>query len=471
MERRSYRGALGSRAWRLIFNCLLVAAPSSGWAQTRKPALSAADAAALSQALAAYDRGDAQARPELERLAVKYPSNFPANEAVGVMYVEAGEAARAVPFLERAAAAEKTVATAQANLGAALLGKGDAAAALPVLRRATVLDPKNPGARADLGRALYLTKRTGEAAQAFAEAAALDPANGELLYNQAVALFDLRRDAEASTALARIPAAQRSDAVEALWGDAEERLGHFQQAVEHLQNAARINPSEPAVYAVTLELLRHWSWNTAFEVSAFGVGQYPESRRLRMARGIAEFGAGKYAAAASTFGALLAADPDNASYGDLLGRSCTAAGGSDAPECGTLVSFAEAHLQNAAIDVSAAVSLLHGNSPEADLDHAQRLLDAAIASDPGNADARYQLGVLQQQRTQWRESAASLEKAVGLRPAFAEAHYRLSRAYAHLGEGERAQTEMALQQKYSQQEKDETNAKLKEVTTFLLASH
>ncbi len=440
-------------------------------AQTRKAALSVVDADALSRALAAYDRGDASVRSELERLAVKYPANFAANEAVGVMYVEADDAPRALPFLERAAAAEKTNAAAQANLGAAYLSKGDAGAAIVALRRASLLDPKNAGVKADLGKALYERKQTGAAASAFAGAAALDPANADVLYNWAVALFDLHKDADAVTALERIPAAQRSDTVESLWGDAEERRGHYQQAVEHLQNAARINPTEAAVYAVTVELLRHWSWDTAAEVSAFGVSRYPQSGRLRMAQGIAQFGGGRYAAAAGTFGALLAADPNNETYGDLLGRSCTAAGGSAATECGSLVAFAEAHPKNAAIDVSAAVSLLRGSAPEGHLDQAQRLLDEAIASDPKNAEARYQLGVLQQQRLQWKESAASLETAVELRPAFAEAHYRLSRAYSHLGEAERAQTEIALQQKYSQQEKDETNAKLKEVTTFLLASH
>ena len=452
--------------------CVLVLALLPGMAQTtRKPILSLEDDNALSRGLLAYDAGDTSARPDLERLAVKYPANFPANEAVGVMYVEAGDPVRAVPFLERAVAVEKANAAAQANLGAAYLSKGDAGAAIIVLRRAAVLDPTNAGTKANLGRALYQAKQTSAAASAFAGAAALDPTNADVLYNWAVALFDLHKDADAVAALKRVPAAKRTEAVESLWGDVEERLGHFQQAVTHLQNAARLNPSEPAVYAVTVELLRHWSWDTAAEVSAFGVARYPESQRLRMSQGIAQFGGGKYASAASTFGGLLASDPDNESYGDLLGRSCTAAGGSEAPECGSLIAFAEAHPKNAAIDMSAAVSLLHGSAPEGHLNQAQRLLDEAITSDPKNAEARYQLGVLQQQRLQWKESAVSLEKAVQLRPAFAEAHYRLSRAYSHLGEAERAQTEIALQQKYSQQEKDETNAKLKEVTTFLLKFH
>lgn len=429
------------------------------------------DASALSEALAAYDRGDAGARPALERLAAKYETNFPANEAAGVMDLEAGDAARALPFLERAAAVQTSSAAAQANLGAAYLQAGRAEAAVKTLRLAVQLEPRNAAAHASLGSALFAGKQPAEAAKAFGAALALDPANTETAYNEAVALFDLRHDAEAVAALEHIPLAQRTDAVESLWGDAEERRGRFQQAIEHLQNAARLNPSEPALYAVAVELLRHWSWDAAARMTSFGAGRYPESRRLRTAQGIAEFGAGKYAEAAGTFGRLLADDPESETDGDLLGRSCAASGGTAAPECASLIAFAEAHPANSSIDVSAAVSLLHGDAPDAHLDQAQTLLEKAIAAAPNNADARYQLGVLDQQRLQWKESAASLEKAVELRPAFAEAHYRLSRAYSHLGDAARARAEIALQQKYSQQEKDETSAKLKEVTTFLVASH
>ncbi len=434
--------------------------------------VSANDAEALSKALAACDRGEgAAARPELERLAGKYPGNFAANEALGIVYVDASDFLHAVPYLEHAAAAARTNVAAQANLGAAYLATGNNARAVETLRRAVGLDPKNASTLAGLGRALYRDKLPSAAAEAFRKATALDPGNADDLYNEAVALYDLRRDAEAVAALRHISEMARNDAIEALWGDAEERLGHSKEAVEHLQRAARLNPNEASVYALAIELLRHWSWEPAAEVTSFGVQQYPESKRLRLASGIAAFGSGKYVAAAATFGGLLALDPDNESYGSLLGKSCAAAGGAEAPECASLVAFAEAHPKNAQTDTSAAVSLLHGSSPEQHLDQAQRLLERAIATSPEQAEAYYQLGVLKQQRLQWKESAASLEKAIALRPSFAEAHYRLARAYSHTGEPELAKREIALQQRYSQQEKDETDARLKEVTIFLMASH
>jgi hypothetical protein len=81
------------------------------------------------------------------------------------------------------------------------------------------------------------------------------------------------------------------------------------------------------------------------------------------------------------------------------------------------------------------------------------------------------MGVLEQQRSRWKESAVVLEKAVELRPTYPEAHYRLSRAYSHLGMRDDAQKQMVLQQQYAQQEKDHINARMQEVMTFLLKAN
>jgi tetratricopeptide (TPR) repeat protein len=434
--------------------------------------MSAADAATLSKSLTAYDNGDeAAARPDLERLATKYPGNFPANEALGILYMDAGDFAHAVPCLDHAVRSDATNAAAEANLGAAYLQTGNGKAAVHALRRSVALDAKNAKTFSSLGHALYLDKQPLEAAKAFSKAAALDPANTDDAYNWSVALYDAHNDAQAIDVLRRIPEAQRGEAVEGLWGDAEERRGQYKEAVAHLQRAAALNPNEANTYAVAVELLRHWSWEPAMAITQFGVQKFPESRRLQVANGIAYFGAGKYIEAAAIFGTLLARDPTNESFGSLLGRSCAATGGAASPQCDSLVEFAEKHPGNAQTDVWAAVSLLHQPSAEQHLDQVQHLLEEAIARDPKLPEAFYELGVLQQQRFAWAASAVSLKRAIELRPKFAEAHYRLSRAYSHTGEPELARREIALQQQYSQQEKDESNASLKEVTIFLTASH
>lgn len=430
------------------------------------------DAASLSAALAAYDKGDsAAAMPELERLAIKYPDNFPSNEALGLIYVDRGNFAQALPYLEHAVAAEATNAVAQANLGAAYLQMGKIHEAVGALQRAVALNAGNATAQINLGHAFFLEKQPLQAASAFAAASSLAPENVDVLYNWAVALHQGGKDSQAFTVLQRIPKARRRDAVESLWGDVAEKQGHFQEAVNHMQTAMQLNPSEPNVYALAIELLRHWTWQPATEVTQYGVEHFPQSRRLQLARGIAFYGNGRYAESATVFGALLAIDPDNEDYGSLLGRSCSSLGGAVAPQCDSLVAFAAKHPGNAQIAVFAALSILHKPNAKDELDQAEQLLRQAIRADPKLPEAYYQLSVAEQERLQWSESVANLNKAIELRPTYAEAHYRLARAYAHLHQPELANSEMALQLKYSQQEKDDSNRKLKEVTTFLVESH
>jgi Tfp pilus assembly protein PilF len=78
--------------------------------------------------------------------------------------------------------------------------------------------------------------------------------------------------------------------------------------------------------------------------------------------------------------------------------------------------------------------------------------------------------VLDQEETQWQQSTTPLEKAISLNPAFAEAHYRLARAYSHLGRRDDASKEIELQQRYAKQQKDSLDARLKDVTTFLTST-
>jgi tetratricopeptide (TPR) repeat protein len=240
-----------------------------------------------------------------------------------------------------------------------------------------------------------------------------------------------------------------------------------------MQVAMRLNPSEQNVYALTLELLRHWTWQPAIEIATYGVKNFPDSRRLQLAQAIAFYGSKDYVDAAAAFSALLSLDPENNSYGDLLGKSCSALGWSGAPQCDTMADFADKHPANAQVAVYAASNILHNADPDAKkkLDQAQQLLEQAIRVDPKIAQAYCELGTLQQERLQWRQSTVNLNKAIELRPAFPAAHYRLARAYAHLHQPELADKERALLLKYDQQVQDDSKAIIKEVTMFLVASH
>ena len=404
-------------------------------------------------------------------LTKRFPRNYEANEALGSLYAESGDFSRALPLLQQAVTLEPGQGIAHANLGAAYLQLKRNTEAVRQLQIAAKLDIGNAETQSNLGQALLSINQPTAAAEAFAAAARLQPANTDYAYNRALALLDSNALRDAAVVLSAIPAEAMTDQCHSLAGDVDEKLGRFKEALLHYQAAAQLNPSAANLYSLTLDLLRHWTWDEALKVASFGTIRYPEETRFKVAAGIALYADNKYPESAAVFSALLDQEPNNGGYADLLGRSCGALGMTASPDCDRLEEFAIKHPDNARAATHAATSILHRPAAQQDPGKAEQLLKQAIAADPRLAEAYYELGVLAQQRLQWQESSVMLEKAIALRPAYSEAHYRLSRAYAHLGRQAEAQRQVQLQQQYSQQEKDHLNSRMQEVVTFLLKTN
>lgn len=434
--------------------------------------MSVADRNALHVALDAYDQGQAaKAEPMLRDLARRYPKNYEANEALGGIYAEANDLVQALPYLQRACEIAPRQALAHANLGAAYLKQGRGTDAERELQRASLLEPGNGATESNLGQALMLTAQPAKAAKAFRIAVAAQPRDWDLRYNLALALYESGDAQQSAAVLTKIPDEAMTDQTHLLAGDVNEKLGDFKEAVLHYQAAAQRNPSDTNLYTLTLEFMRHWTWDEAIKIAEFGASRYPASAHFKAADGIALYGNNKYPEAAEVFASLLAKDPENALYADLLGRSCSLVAEGASADCSGLEDFAQRHPENARAALYAATSILHRPAADQDADKVEKLLQHALDADPKLAEAYYQMGVLDQQRSQWKESAEVLEKAVELRPSYPEAHYRLSRAYSHLGKRDEAQQQIALQQQYAQQEKDHLNARMQEVVTFLLKAN
>ena len=432
-------------------------------------AISTQDQQTLHQALDAYDRGDANtAEPLLRLLNRKYPENYPAAEALGSLYVEAGKLDAALPLLRKACLLAPKESLASANLGAAYLKLSRTPDAVRELRRAVALDPYNAASQASLAQALTLAGEMPAALTAYAAAAAADPDSANLRYAWALALYNNNAPAEATEQLKQIPPASWTDQMHVLAGDANERAGHFPEAIAEFEAASRQNPSEDNLYALTAELMRHWNWQEAVTVANFASQKFPRTSRFRIAAGASLFGASDFKGAVQVFSALLAADPANAVVADLLGRSCAALADGQFTGCEGLYQYAEQHPGNPVMTTYAAIALLHAPGDAGTLVKAEALLRSAIAHNPKYAAAYMRLGTVQQARQQWVESAASLERAIALDPSSAEAHYRLSRAYAHLGRRDEAQQQNALRQSCEDQAKASINARMQEVVRFVL---
>ena len=189
---------------------------------------------------------------------------------------------------------------------------------------------------------------------------------------------------------------------------------------------------------------------------------------MQLGLGVAYYGNANYDKAVDVFALLLEADPENALYAEMMGRTCTVQTEAEDQRCAVLISYARRHPKNALISTFAAAGIIHGLLGAHQEDQARSLLDSAITVDPKSAPARYEMGLLLQMEEQWEKSIPSLETAIRLQPNYSEAHYRLGLAYARVGRKDAAQTEMALFRRYDRQAQDDQNARLRQITLFVV---
>lgn len=85
--------------------------------------------------------------------------------------------------------------------------------------------------------------------------------------------------------------------------------------------------------------------------------------------------------------------------------------------------------------------LLHAkalNARAVEPENARKLLEKAIAMQPGSADAHFELGELLERLRRYPEAAAEFERAAALNPNEPATHYKLSRLYQRLNKPEAA---------------------------------
>ncbi len=439
--------------------------------------LSPADAALARNALESYNKGDLeQAKPQLIKLAQTYLCQTELQAAAGMALADSGDNAGALPFLDRAYVRNRSDTAIAFNLGVAAMKSGNTKRAEEIFSDLVRRAPAKPDYHLALAAVQMQREEFAAAVASFEKANTALRAGGssaslDMKIDWATAVLKSGQPGKAKELLATVPESLKSAPAQEILAESEEKAGNYAEAVKHFQLAAQLDPSESMIFGFGNEMLQHWSFGSAIDIFKYGVSKYPSSELLQMGLGIAYFGNHSYDLAAQPFQAVLKRSPQNVTAAELLGRSCEVASSASVAGCDTLQAFADAHPENAMASLYAASSILHQATDTRDTAKAELLLQHSLKADPRLADAWYELGVLQQSRNQWDESAASLEHAVQQRPAFPEAHYRLSRAYARLGKGDKAQAEIALQQKYAQQSKDENNRRMQEVITFLTAKN
>jgi len=457
---------------RLLPGCLCLAPAFLFGQSLATPVADDAMEQQFQEAIAAQDKGDLDhAQSLLLELHSHHRGIFAVDESLGLLYVARQQFASALPLLQEAARENPSSDVALANLGAAQFKLHHNGEALDNFQRAAALNPNNAATQQALGRLWMETHEPEKAAAAFATALDHDPENHDLAMDRAQALMDAGHPRQAADLLANLAAVDESAPAQSLLADADEASGNYAEAGKHYARAVELDPSEPNVWMMGIEYLRHWTFEAAIKEFAAGEEKFPHSTRMRLGLGSAYFGDGNYVEAIPTFADLLDADPDNRLDAELLGLSCMAAIQGATPRCSSLLHFAQSHPRDAKASVYAASKLIGGQLNDENMRLARQLLDHAIAVDPKLPDAQYEMGVLKQDQMDWAGSIANLEQAVKLKPNFARAHYRLALACLRSGRRQEGEAEMALQRRYAEQQQSDLDERLRQITTFLVDSH
>ena len=424
-------------------------------------------------AMAAQDRGDlAKAESLLRALHSEHPGIFAVDESLGLLLASRGDFERALPLLQAAVHERPDSDAAHANFGAALYQVHRNQAALAEFQQAVRLNPKNVSAQQSLGRIYMEGHKPADAAKALVAALQLKPDDADLKLDCITALIAADRLEEAERMLATVADADGSARAQSLLGEANEKAGKFHDAAEHFARAAELDPSEENAWMLGIEFLRHWTFDAAAKEFEAASAKFPQSKRLRAGLGAALFGAAQYGKAIPVFAGLMKDEPDNSTYADMLGLSCNAPTDSINNECSALVTYAQSHPENARVATEAAAFLLtQNNQDEHSVSMARKLLVRAIASDPTLPDAQFRMGVVLQDDADWKGSIPYLERAVRLKPDFAQAHYHLARAYWKTGRNREGQAQMDLQKKFARQEQEDLDRRLKQITRFVVELH
>ena len=430
----------------------------------------AAEEKQFEAAMYAIDRGDlVQAETLLKPLQIKHPNLFALDESLGLLYAGQNRLSEALPLLKAAANEQPSSDIAHANLGSAYFKLGKNADALHELEQAARTNPTNASTQQMLGEVWMQQYQPDRAARAFASALRLSPSNMDLAYDEALALHESGQSEAAKDVLAHMQGADQSAATQSLYGDIEEKLGNYKEAVLHYTSAANLDPSEINVFTVGIEFLRHWTFEPAIQEFDFGVSHFPASVKMRLALGIAYYGNRNYDKSLPIFTQLLEDDQDNVLYAELVGRTCMVETEGADTRCDSLIQFAKRHPENALISTVVAAHIIQDLKASSQAELAHSLLASALKTDPKLPLTWYQLGMLMQTEEHWADSIPYLEAAIHLQPEYSEAHYRLGLAYVRVGRKNDAHTEMLLFRKYHQQAEEEQNAKLRQITTFVVS--
>jgi tetratricopeptide (TPR) repeat protein len=423
---------------------------------------------------------------------------------LGKSYARSGQLNAAVREFRSAIQLDPGSSAAHNNLGLMLMQKKEYAQALVSFQKAIELAPNDlptwlnlfkaqlalkhfPEARASVERILELAPPSADlynrlgvmqaesgdyagAIKNLEKASALGPLTYENQFNLGLAYFQSGDLDHALQTLESLRRSQQKAELENLLGEVYEKKGKYLEAVQAFQKAAQWEPANEGYrFDYVYELLAHQSFDAAILIAQPAVQEFPQSLRLRLALGVAQFGGTLLDQAVETLLEAARRYPD-AELPLLLLVQVSDETGKDLGKVEALMTdYLKRHSHEFWPYYFLGRSALRTDpdrQPADNLSRAQTLLQTSIRLEPNHAESHLELGNVYTQLKEWNEAIAQYEAAIRLKPDLVAAHFRLSKAYLAIGEKERAHEEEKIHQRLLQQDTEKLE-RIRQVGRFL----
>ena len=311
------------------------------------------------------------------------------------------------------------------------------------LRAALASAPENHAANRALGDYYLHSARFQEAIPFLQTASDLTGGKADDEYQLALACQGVGDLLHARQHIQHALAQTQEAAFFRLEGNLDEKLGDPLSAVQHLERATQLDPTEENYFDWATELLLHRAIWQAAEVFAQGAKAYPASVRIKTGWGAALFAGALYDDAAKQLCEASELDPSNTEPYFFLGKIASAS--QALPPCveRDLKRFVGLQPTNAEASYLYAIFLLKHGSPS-QLPQVEVLLRKTVALDPKHSGGYLQLGILSFTRKDYPAAIDFYRRAIDADPDQAEPYYRLGVTYDRIGRADLAKQQFRL---------------------------
>jgi tetratricopeptide (TPR) repeat protein len=379
------------------------------------------------------------------------------------------DAAKALESASRQAPDDKEVLYA---LALVRLKTNQADSALPLLDQVLSGLPTSERAL----REAELLASSGAYAQAkakFEEAIVADPQSYDAYYNLAVLRLEHFKDLDGSLDAAQHALAIRNTGdVQDLLGDICESQNRFGDALNHYQEAVRIDPANDKVaFDLGAELLLHENFDAAEAVFQAALQRFLKTSRIYLGLGTAEFMRGKTADSVASYLKAVDLDPGFEPAYLFLGEAFTFADTRSAEVVAKLAYLAAQKPEIFGAQYYYGAALVKEIDQEGNLKNvavAQAALQRAAVLRSADARVPYQLGELCRVQKRFGDAVTYYQKAVVLDPEFPEPLYKLGQVYTRMGKPDEAKKAFARHREVMNRAEAAVYRRASEIQSFVL---